>query len=273
MKQFIAASVIAGALATPALALDQQNVVALVEMPVAVARVAEVPTVEEVLLNELLDVLFEAELPPTEFIDIVRYTPMLLVEERDPELDLIELIRLRQSEGLAGVALATALRQDLRTWGIPIEPQVQLVELPRVTSREFFPAVVVDRIGSDRLDLDSSHPHGGPPGQIKKDLGLQTGAEVVHGERPGRRDDDRNVPRAVVDRDRDDDRPGVARNQNDRRNEPRTRPQERGNRNDVNRGNSNNPNRGNDRNMSRGNSGNKDKGKPGNNGKGKGGSR
>ena len=27
------------------------------------------------------------------------------------------------------------------------------------------------------------NPHGGPPGQIKKQLGLQTGAEVVHGRR------------------------------------------------------------------------------------------
>jgi hypothetical protein len=32
----------------------------------------------------------------------------------------------------------------------------------------------------------SSHPHGGPPGQLKKELGLQTGAEVVHGSKPGR---------------------------------------------------------------------------------------
>jgi hypothetical protein len=30
------------------------------------------------------------------------------------------------------------------------------------------------------------HPHGGPPGQLKKQLGLQTGAEVVHGEKRAR---------------------------------------------------------------------------------------
>jgi len=28
-----------------------------------------------------------------------------------------------------------------------------------------------------------AHPHGGPPGQLKKQFGLKTGAEVVHRER------------------------------------------------------------------------------------------
>jgi len=43
------------------------------------------------------------------------------------------------------------------------------------------PPVVVSRVASVR-----AHPHGGPPGQLKKELGLQTGAEVVHGSKPSR---------------------------------------------------------------------------------------
>jgi len=43
-----------------------------------------------------------------------------------------------------------------------------------VDGDEFLPPVVVTRVAR-------SHPHGGPPGQLKKELGLQTGAEVVHG--------------------------------------------------------------------------------------------
>ena len=41
--------------------------------------------------------------------------------------------------------------------------------------------IVTTRIAETR-----AHPHGGPPGQLKKELGLQTGAEVVHGTHPGR---------------------------------------------------------------------------------------
>jgi hypothetical protein len=37
----------------------------------------------------------------------------------------------------------------------------------------------------ERVAEAKSHPHGGPPGQLKKQMGLQTGAEVVHGSRPG----------------------------------------------------------------------------------------
>jgi len=45
-----------------------------------------------------------------------------------------------------------------------------------VVDQNFVPPVVVNRVAEVR-----AHPHGGPPGQIKKQLGLQTGAEVVHG--------------------------------------------------------------------------------------------
>lgn len=285
MKRSLAALAVVAGLATPAAALEQQYAVSLVEMPVAVARVAEVPTVEQILLNELLEELFDAELPPADFIDIVRYAPVMLVEDRDPELNLIELVRTREADGLAGLALAQALRQDLRTWGIPITPQVQLVE---VRSDEFFPDIVVDRIGYDRLRYDSSHPHGGPPGQIKKELGLQTGAEVVHGEHPGNRGDS-SVPVAVIDRERerrdgqrarDDDKRGNRGNAN-------RGDQNRGNGGNAKRaddspgnsGNANRGNNGNDRNVSRDNRGG---GKPdnpgkggnrGNSGKGKGGGR
>lgn len=257
MKRFIAASAVSLALASPAMALDTTHAVTLVEMPVAVTRVAEVQTVEQALFGELLDLLFDVELPPAEFIDIVRYAPVLLVEDRNPDQNLIELIQLRQAQGLEGAALAQLVRQDLRTWGIPIESEIRVVDLPRVTTAEFFPQIVVDRIGYDNV-----HPHGGPPGQVKKRLGLQTGAEVVHGTHPGR-SEGRNVPRTVVDRDRDDARNEPPPRRADVRDERGP-----GNSGNVDKGN---PNKGN-ANKGNPNKGNANKGNS-NKGKGKGDSR
>ncbi|MGZ8830562.1 MAG: hypothetical protein ACXW2Q_09315, partial [Thermoanaerobaculia bacterium] len=54
-----------------------------------------------------------------------------------------------------------------------------------VVDQNYIPPFVMNRVTEVR-----QHPHGGPPGQIKKQLGLQTGAEVVHGERD--RIDERN---------------------------------------------------------------------------------
>jgi len=49
-----------------------------------------------------------------------------------------------------------------------------------VVERDYTPPpVVVSRVQEIR-----GNPHGGPPGQLKKELGLKTGAEVVHGQAP-----------------------------------------------------------------------------------------
>jgi len=45
-----------------------------------------------------------------------------------------------------------------------------------VMQEPYVPPVVITRVIEVR-----SHPHGGPPGQLKKQLGLKTGAQVVHG--------------------------------------------------------------------------------------------
>jgi len=74
--------------------------------------------------------------------------------------------------------------QQLQTFYPPQTQIVVAAPAPQrvVVERDFVPPpVVVTRVEEVRL-----HPHGGPPGQIKKELGLQTGAEVVHGVKPGR---------------------------------------------------------------------------------------
>ncbi len=122
----------------------------LVAMPLAVAaasQIADVPSSELVSLVRLLN---EARVPAPQFVEIVRYSPVALVD-RDPAF--LTFVTTEVSGGNRGMELARRIDARYHTTRI-------------VAARE--------------------HPHGGPPGQLKKELGLQTGAEVVHGTHPGR---------------------------------------------------------------------------------------
>lgn len=163
-----------------------------VAMPLAVAAVAELTNVPMPDLISLVSALNGASVAPVQFVEIVRYSPVVLLDDvRRPAFINYVTTDIRD---LRRDAYALALAQQLRTYGADDLDIVRVAEPVYVTDRSYFPAVVRD------------HPHGGPPGQIKKDLGLQTGAEVVHGTRPGRRSDDLpgRVLGRTVDRDRDD---------------------------------------------------------------------
>lgn len=167
--------------AVPARALQIDELLSLVAMPLAVAAVAEIADVPPQPLFDLVALLNDAAVPPPQFIEVVRYAPAaLVVVDNDPR-DFVQFVRLRTAEGLRQEALLRALETELRLYGIP---DLQLVvSAPRVVEvrEDFVPAIVrtliVERKG---------HPHGGPPGQLKKAAGVKTGAEIVHGSRPGR---------------------------------------------------------------------------------------
>ncbi|HEU5162943.1 MAG TPA: hypothetical protein VFV54_07350 [Thermoanaerobaculia bacterium] len=167
---------------------------ALVAMPLAVAAVAELTDVPMNDLVSLLMAMNRADVPPTQFVELVRYSPVVLLDDANRPA-FIRYVTTDMRD-LQRDAYALALAQQLRNYGADDLDVVRVSDTVYVTDREYLPAVV------------RNHPHGGPPGQLKKELGLQTGAEVVHGSKPGRRDDDRLPARVVdrtVDRDRDDD--------------------------------------------------------------------
>ncbi|HYI13382.1 MAG TPA: hypothetical protein VEK57_30325 [Thermoanaerobaculia bacterium] len=178
--------------AQPASALENEDLLALVAMPLAVAAVSEIT---DVPMNQLMDVvtlLNDAAVPPPQFIEVVRYVPVALIVEND-EPDFVEFVRLRRGEGLVGTALVTSIEDRMRFYDIG---DVNLrVTRPRVVdvTEDFIPVIVRTRLVEAR-----KHPHGGPPGQLKKAAGVKTGAEIVHGSKPGRSDD------RIVVRDRDD---------------------------------------------------------------------
>lgn len=190
----------------PAKALDSEELLALVAMPLAVAAVAEIADVPPQPLFELVSLLNDANVPPEPFIEVVRYSPVALVADSEP--DFIEYVRLQTTQGTVGVPLVRLIETEYREYGLTGVDL--LVEAPRIVEvgEDFVPVVVHQRVTARR-----THPHGGPPGQLKKELGYQTGAEVVHGAVRGNRnrdDDDRpaRTKAAKPVRQKNDDGPG-----------------------------------------------------------------
>lgn len=137
------------------------NPVAVAAMPLAVAAMSELTGIPQDQLGDLAAALNQADVPPTQFVQVVSYAPQtLLVEpQSQPQSQsqprqqpaFVDFVRTQARQGVRGPALVTSIDR----------------ELPRFTAA-------------------TSNPHGGPPGQLKKQLGLQTGAEVVHGGKRGR---------------------------------------------------------------------------------------
>ncbi|HVR40627.1 MAG TPA: hypothetical protein VMU84_16145, partial [Thermoanaerobaculia bacterium] len=154
----------------------------LVAMPLAVAAVADLADVPRDDLFSLVATLNQADVPPTEFVQVIRYVPVALVVE-DTQPDFVTFVRTQTDQGIRGPALVTVIERRLQTFNVQPDFRTDRVV---VVNQDFIPPIVRTRIREVH-----EHPHGGPPGQLKKQLGLQTGAEVVHGERPSH-------PREVV---------------------------------------------------------------------------
>lgn len=206
MRRTLAAALLAAVLIPAnAQALENEELLALVAMPLAVAAVSEVT---DVPMNDLIDVVSlmnDAAVPPAQFIEVIRYAPVaLVVETTEPRF--AEFVRVQYDNGLRGSALVNTIEERIQIYGVE---GVDLdVAEPRIVDIDdgFLPPVVVNRLAQVR-----AHPHGGPPGQLKKELGLKTGAEVVHGTASARVVDERREkrlarPRSVKRDDGNDDR-------------------------------------------------------------------
>ena len=161
-------------------ALQADELLALVAMPLAVAAASEVTGIPVDDLSTLVATLNAADVPPVQIVEVVRYAPVALVIE-EPQPVFVPFVQTQFSQGVTGTALVTVIEERLRTV-YDVTPQI--VTPPQtvvVVQDNFIPAIVATRIAAHR-----AHPHGGPPGQVKKQLGLKTGAEVVHGSKKTR---------------------------------------------------------------------------------------
>lgn len=195
MRNAIIALLLVALLPSQAGAFSTDELLALVAMPLAVAAVSEIAGVPERELFDLVAMLNNADVPPVQFIEVIRYVPVALVVENE-QPDFVPFVRTQFDAGVRGPALVTVIEQRLRT----IEPTIVIAQPATQTiivDDTFIPPVVVTRVAKVRR----SHPHGGPPGQVKKVLGVQTGAEVVHRDRR-----DKRTVVVVKEGDRDDDK-------------------------------------------------------------------
>ncbi|HEX6087289.1 MAG TPA: hypothetical protein VF266_22350 [Thermoanaerobaculia bacterium] len=134
---------------------------ALVAMPLAVAAVAEIADVPPLELASMISLLNQANVPPAQFVEIVRYSPVALIDE-DPAF--LTYVTTEVGDGTRGLELARRIENRYEVLGVRdidvVEPDREVFVMPVAVTRA--------------------------PGQLKKQLGLQTGAEVVHGVHPGR---------------------------------------------------------------------------------------
>lgn len=170
----------------PAQALDTGELVALVTLPLAVAAVADEEGVPAAELTNLVAALNNAGVAPARMIEIVRYVPIALASQT-AEAPFVPFVQSSTERGLRSDALITVIEDRLRSYDLP---GVELDAQPRLLThiREDADFVVRRRVARDEPAVRSDHPHGGPPGQLKKQRGEQTGAAIVHhdDERPGK---------------------------------------------------------------------------------------
>ena len=176
---------------------DTNDLLALAAMPLAVAAVADIAGIPFGDLSSLVASLNAARMPPMQVVEVLRYSPVVMVNDYERPR-FVQFVNTQVVSGVTGTRLIDSLDDRFVTYDV--QPRLRTIR-PRTVVNviddddDFFPAVVRTRVAAVR-----AHPHGGPPGQVKKELGLQTGAEVVHGSRrrPAERD------RVVRTRERDD---------------------------------------------------------------------
>src|SRR5688500_19039889 len=175
--------------AQPAAALEIDNdLLALVAMPLAVAAVSEITDVPANDLIDMVTLLNDANVPPVQFVETVRYVPVALIVENDTQPRFIEVVRQQEQPGGRGIQLVTFIEERLHLYGLPATVDLDVIA-PRVIEiddNDIVPVFVRTRIAQV-----NAHPHGGPPGQLKKAAGVQTGAQIVH--RSDDNDNDRRV--------------------------------------------------------------------------------
>jgi hypothetical protein len=179
LKRLAVASLLAVLLPLRARAMETKDLLALVAMPLAVAAVSEMSDVPQDQLIDVVTLLNDAGVPPAQFIEVVRYVPVALVAPAPPEQPaFVDFVRTQEQQGVRGTQLVTAIEDRFRTMGVPAELTVTAPRVVEADRDEFIPEIVRTRIAE--VKTQKAHPHGGPPGQLKKIEGVQTGAEIVH---------------------------------------------------------------------------------------------
>lgn len=148
----------------PAAAADQEYLIRLVEMPVAVARVAEIHALDNQRFRDFLAALSRGDIHPAEYADLVRHAPVALSSEVSPDEEIASFISAKIDAGLRSEALANAIRDEWRVRGIAIDRRMTMVHLPDATESDFLPESVVQLAPSDVRSPSVPAPSAGEGG-------------------------------------------------------------------------------------------------------------
>src|SRR5687768_7493721 len=131
-------------------ALDTEELLGLVAMPLAVAAASEVTGVPVGDLSRFVATLNRAQVPPTQIVQVVRYAPAALVIE-DQQPAFIEYVDYEVDRGVVGPQLVTVIEERYRTYDL--EPQFYTFDEPATTyvvRDDYIPATVVTRVAEVR---------------------------------------------------------------------------------------------------------------------------
>src|SRR5476649_1283792 len=98
-------------------ALNTDDVLSLVAMPLAVSQVCDVRGVQTSRVADLVSYMNEADVPPADFVETLRYVPVALVFRGDDQQpDFVEWVHGEIGRGVRGEDLAWAMDRQLRTY-------------------------------------------------------------------------------------------------------------------------------------------------------------
>jgi hypothetical protein len=132
LKRLAVASLLVTLLPLRAAALDTEDILALVAMPLAVAAVSEMTDVPANQLVDIVTLLNDAEVPPAQFVEVVRYVPVALVTPVEGPT-FVEYVRAREQEGVRGTQLVNVIEERFRLIDVPVDLDVVA---PRVVERD-----------------------------------------------------------------------------------------------------------------------------------------
>jgi hypothetical protein len=156
----------------PQQTLVSADPLAVIMLPLAVAAISNITGVSQNQLANFVATLNNANVPPTQIVEVLRYVPVALTTDNAPQF--VQFVQQQTTQGVTGPALVPVVVQQLQTF-YPAQTQIVVSEPVRVRRLRPVPqTVVVDQnfVPPAVMTRMQEHPHGGQ--------------EVVHGEKRAR---------------------------------------------------------------------------------------
>src|SRR5436309_5365802 len=125
-------------------AFNTDQLLSTIAMPLAVAAVANVAGVPQTQLADLVTTLNQANVPPTQFVQVIRYVPVALVDQNGQPF--IAYVQEQTTQGVTGDALVHAIVARLRTnYNATPVPDLSGDPPPLVVQAHYAPPAVLPR--------------------------------------------------------------------------------------------------------------------------------